>query len=114
MPERILWKHIRNKQLGYKFRRQHGISKYVVDFYCSPIHLVVEVDGMVHGEETVAERDIIRENFFKNLGLHIKRYMAKDINSNLELVLNDLKDQCDKLCGKVSTLEGKPHPTSSP
>ncbi len=53
MPEKILWKWIRNEQLGYKFRRQHSIGKYIADFYCSELQLVVEVDGQIHGEEDV-------------------------------------------------------------
>ena len=46
--EKILWSKIRNQQLGVKFRRQHGIGKYIVDFYCSDFQLVIELDGDSH------------------------------------------------------------------
>lgn len=108
MPERILWKHIRNQQLGYKFRRQHGIGKYVVDFYCAFLRLVVEIDGWVHGEESVARRDQIREHFLTSLGLHVKRYTAVQINSDLEWVLENLKNYCDELSGQLGR---QPHPS---
>ena len=95
MPEKILWRWIKKEQLGYKFRRQHGISKYVVDFYCVPLRLVVEIDGQVHDE--IMEQDRRREEYLKSLGLAIKRYTAREINNNLEWVLADLKDCCDKI-----------------
>lgn len=71
MPEKILWKWIRNKQLGHKFRRQHGIGKYVVDFYSPSLRLVVEIDGSVHDE--IMDKDKAREDYFKSIGLKIKR-----------------------------------------
>jgi very-short-patch-repair endonuclease len=47
--EKLLWNHLRRKQLyGLKIRRQHPISPYIVDFYCSQIRLVIEVDGEIH------------------------------------------------------------------
>ncbi len=95
MPEKIIWRWIRKEQLGYKFRRQHGISKYIVDFYCPVLRLVVEIDGRIHDE--VANHDTIRENYLKNIGLAIKRYTAKEVNDNLEWILSDLKECCDNL-----------------
>ena len=95
MPEKILWKWIRNKQLGCKFRRQHSISKYIVDFYCPTLHLIIEIDGRIHDE--VVSHDIVRENYLKSIGLTIKRYAAKEVNDNLEWVLTDLKECCDNL-----------------
>ena len=47
--EIILWSKLKGKQLGYKFRRQHGIGKYIIDFYCPKLKLIIEVDGDVHG-----------------------------------------------------------------
>ena len=97
VPEKILWKWIRNEQFGFKFRRQHGIRKYVADFYCAELKLVVEIDGRIHGEEVVAEKDKCRDEVMLKLGLNIKRYTATDINNNLEWVLDDLKKYCDDL-----------------
>ncbi|MEK7625019.1 MAG: endonuclease domain-containing protein [Patescibacteria group bacterium] len=97
VPEKILWKWIRNEQLGHKFRRQHGIGKFIADFYCSELNLVVEVDGRIHGEEIVAEKDKYRDEVMFKLGLKIKRYTANDVNNNLEWVLDDLRKCCDLL-----------------
>ena len=97
MPERILWKWIRNNQLGYKFRWQHSIGKYIVDFYCAPLKLVVEIDGKIHGEETVAEHDAIRTAYLQTFGLIIKRYAAQQVNNDLAWVLGDLRTACDAL-----------------
>lgn len=103
MPEKILWKWIRNKQLDHKFRRQHGISRYIVDFYCPELKLIIEVDGRIH--DKILERDKIREKYFKSIGLIIKRYTAKEVGENLEWVLSDLKNCC-KMIRQVK--DGKP------
>ena len=105
MPEKIIWKWIRKEQLGYKFRRQHGIGKYIVDFYCPELKLIVEIDGQVHDE--IMDRDKIREEFFKSLGFNLKRYTAREVNNNLEWVLIDLKDFCDTRLSETAN-----HPAS--
>ena len=56
--ERKLWSIVRDRRLdGYKFRRQHGIGRYILDFYCSKAKLAVEVDGSVHDDPARAEYD---------------------------------------------------------
>jgi very-short-patch-repair endonuclease len=62
-----LWETLRNRQLlGAKFRRQHAIGKFVLDFYCAEAQLVVEVDGPVHQYTT--EQDAVRQEFLESLG----------------------------------------------
>ncbi|MBU4142427.1 endonuclease domain-containing protein [Patescibacteria group bacterium] len=89
--EIILWHKIRRNQLGCKFRRQHGIGKYIVDFYCPELKLIIEVDGNVHfyEENTAADRE--REKYFKNLGLRLVRYTNLDIMQNIDSVLANLQ-----------------------
>ena len=89
--ETIFWLKIKNKQMGYKFRRQHGIGKYIVDFYCPEKKLIVEIDGDVHFYDSHIEADRIRENYFKKLGLTVKRYTNLDVIKNLNNVLEDLR-----------------------
>jgi len=56
--EERLWVELRNKKLkGLKFRRQHPIDKWIVDFYCHEKKLVIELDGSVHNEKEIAEYD---------------------------------------------------------
>ncbi|MEK7625434.1 MAG: endonuclease domain-containing protein [Patescibacteria group bacterium] len=99
VPEKILWKWIRNEQLGHKFRRQHGIGKFAADFYCPELKLVIEVDGRIHGEAAVAEKDKNRDEVMLKSGLKIKRFTANDVNNNLEWVLEDLR----KCCGECAS-----------
>ncbi|PIP26588.1 MAG: DNA methyltransferase [Candidatus Moranbacteria bacterium CG23_combo_of_CG06-09_8_20_14_all_40_16] len=89
--EIILWYRIRNNQLGCKFRRQHGIGKYVVDFYCPELKLIIEVDGDVHFYEKNIVADKEREAYFKGLELRIIRYTNLDVIQNIDSVLADLK-----------------------
>jgi very-short-patch-repair endonuclease len=50
--ERVLWRHLRNRQLsGFKFRRQHEVDRYIVDFVCTEALLIVELDGGQHADE---------------------------------------------------------------
>lgn len=89
--ENKLWIRLRSKQLqNLKFRRQHGIGPYIVDFYCPEKKLVIEVDGDVHAELEQKAKDQEREDYLKKLGLQIIRYRNNDILQNLECVLEDL------------------------
>ena len=56
-PEKRLWSILRNNQLGVKFRRQHGIGHYIVDFYCPELKLIIEVDGESHFSEDAQAYD---------------------------------------------------------
>lgn len=62
----LLWRRIRNKQLGYKFCRQHSIGKYIVDFICIELKLIIEIDGNVHFYNENIIKDKICEDYFKN------------------------------------------------
>ncbi len=111
VPEKILWKWIKNEQLGYKFRRQHGIKQFIADFYCPMLSLVIEIDGRIHGEEPIATKDKYRDNVMVGLGLIVKRYTATEINNNLDWVLSDLKNCCSEL---ASAPQRKANPTYPP
>lgn len=89
--EVIFWSKIRSQQLGYKFRRQYGIDKYVVDFYCPEKKLIIEIDGNIHFYDRHIKTDKIREDYFKEIGLNIKRYTNLDVIKNLENTLEDLR-----------------------
>ena len=88
--EIILWSKLKGKQLGYKFRRQHGIGRYIVDFYCPKLRLIVEVDGDVHALENNIIKDKERQNFLESLNFKVKRYTNNDVLKNLRGVLEDL------------------------
>lgn len=82
--EIILWSRLKKNQLGYKFRRQHSIGMYIVDFYCSEKKLVIEIDGSQHIDNSY---DIQRDAYLKDLGFKILRFWDNDVNNNLDGVL---------------------------
>jgi len=91
--EITLWEALRDKRLdGIKFRRQHPIGRFIVDFYCHKYLLVIELDGGIHLAKDVKERDIDREAELKELGLYIIRFKNKEVISNLEEVKTKIKD----------------------
>ena len=97
-PEQQLWRRIRACQIGEKFRRQHGIGPYIVDFYCPALALVIEVDGDSHFiDDQAIARDRKRQEYLTGLGLRVIRYTNRDIRENLEGVLQDLQEKMQAL-----------------
>ncbi len=82
--ERLLWQALRNQALGIKFRRQAPIGPYIVDFFCPPHRLVIEVDGETHA---APDADRERDSFLRAQGLRILRFWNPDITGNLPGVL---------------------------
>lgn len=104
-PEIRLWSRLRARQFqGLKFRRQHGIGPYIVDFYCPEQSLVIEIDGDSHADAGQIAKDQPRDKYFQSLGLRVIRYFNDDIVRNLDGVLEDLS-------GKVSSGSTSPYPS---
>ncbi|MCL5801386.1 MAG: endonuclease domain-containing protein [Gammaproteobacteria bacterium] len=83
--ESILWQALRNRKLaGYKFRRQVAIDRFIVDFYCSDLRLVVEVDGEVHFSQK--DQDDARTKQLSNLGFRVIRFTNDQVYENLDSV----------------------------
>ena len=71
-PERRLWRVLRRRQLGVRFRRQHGIGPYVVDFYAAALKLVIELDGDSHFlDEAAVRNDAVRDRYLAGLGMRV-------------------------------------------
>jgi len=84
--ERHLWKGLRSRNIhGYKFRRQHVIGKFVVDFVCLERMLVLEIDGAQHGEKV--QKDETRTAYIEGEGFRVLRFWNSEILENLEGVL---------------------------
>jgi very-short-patch-repair endonuclease len=76
--ENHLWRRIRKHQLlGFKFRRQHTIDRFIVDFYCAEARLIIEVDGIIHDNQQ--EADQLRTEFLESLGLHVLRFTNGEV-----------------------------------
>ncbi|MDP2651111.1 MAG: DUF559 domain-containing protein [bacterium] len=87
--EKILWNELRNSKLGYRFRRQHSIEGYILDFYCFKARLIIELDGKMH--EFNREYDEGRDEFFKQLGYMTLRIRNNEIADDLPKVIMRIK-----------------------
>ncbi|MEO2059871.1 MAG: DUF559 domain-containing protein [Mesonia sp.] len=93
--ERILWEQLRSKKLeGYKFRQQHLIDDFIVDFVCLSKKLVVEVDGKIH--ETTKEYDGERTKILEEKGFKVIRFKNEEIICNLDNVLQKILETLEK------------------
>jgi len=76
LPEVLLWQRLRGRSAGAKFRRQHPVGPYVVDFYCREAQLIVEVDGKAHDDADRAARDNRRDAFLEENDLRVVQVAA--------------------------------------
>ena len=85
-PERLLWAALRDRRFrGLKFRRQYGIGRYITDFACVELKLVIELDGGYH--EYVEEADRRRQQFIEDAGFKVLRFTNEDVMADVEAVL---------------------------
>ena len=90
--ERMLWKHISDKQLdGWRFRRQHGFGPNVLDFYCPVLKLCIEVDGEIHQRTDVVEKDKERTSFLESNGIKVIRFTNDEIENDISDVLERIR-----------------------
>ena len=89
--ENILWEKIRGSKLGCKFKRQHSIGGYILDFYCSEHKLIIEIDGSSHLGIEAIEYDDVRDKYFNELGYATIRFLNSEINTDLKSVLDKIK-----------------------
>ena len=96
--EHLMWQLLRAKRfMNLKFRRQHVIAPYIVDFYCHELGLVIELDGSQHGTDDAIEYDAERTKFLEALGLKVVRYWNHDVLNRTERVLEHLWNICLKM-----------------
>jgi 5-methyltetrahydrofolate--homocysteine methyltransferase len=90
--EKMLWYSLRGSQLdGRKFRRQHGIGPYIVDFYCAEEKLIVELDGDVHDEPMVHAHDVERQEWLEQHGHTVLRFTNEQVLSSSNVVLDQIR-----------------------
>ena len=96
--EATLWKSLQRKQLkGRKFRRQHSIVNFIVDFYCPQEKLIVELDGAIHLDFTQQNYDIERTQRLEELGFTVISFENKLVFENLPWVLEKISNQFNHL-----------------
>jgi len=87
LPEVLLWQALRQRPGDIKFRHQHPLGAYTVDFYCAAAKLVIEIDGESHGMGNRPARDARRDAWLEEQGLRVVRFIARDVLKDLESVV---------------------------
>ena len=90
LPEVVLWQALRKGQLaGLRFRRQHPVGPYILDFYCASARLAIEVDGLAHDTAEAAHHDEQRRAWLAGRGIRVLRFIASDVlqDEKLQAVL---------------------------
>ncbi|CAM4278868.1 endonuclease domain-containing protein [Vibrio agarivorans] len=95
-PEVLLWQQLRARQLNVKFRRQHSINRYIVDFYCAELQLVIELDGDSHYTPVYQQKDELRDRYLSSLGLSVMRFTNEQVVCHLDDVLEQIWHFIDK------------------
>jgi very-short-patch-repair endonuclease len=107
--EAKLWSHLKQSQLdGRKFRRQHSVGYYILDFYCSAERLAVELDGAAHDSESAQEYDRERDMFFGYYRIKVLRFENKLVFQQTEAVLLEIKNSFAWLKETTPPLRGTP------
>lgn len=111
--ESFLWGYIRNKKLGYRFRRQHPIDDFIVDFLYLPLKLVVEVDGGYHRTDYQTELDEQRSAFLIESGYHIIRFTNEEVLQDIASVISVIKEKMVEI-QKECNFSNKPTTCATP
>jgi len=105
--ENLLWSRLRNNQIiGLHFRRQHPINRFIADFYCPRIKLVIEVDGCIHEIPENQEYDIGRSEILEDFGITIMRFTNERVIDDIEKVISEIVTKTKELL----SLESKSPP----
>ncbi len=90
--EAYLWTYLQNRKLeGKKFRRQHSIGNYIVDFYCAQKRLAIELDGNGHVDVSQQLYDEERDLFISYYNIKVLRFENKQVFDNLDFVLSEIR-----------------------
>ncbi len=105
--EEVLWELLRNRQVAnLKFRRQHQIGPYIVDFFCKDLKLVVELDGEVHSEEAQVKKDQKRQAYLESLGFDVLRFDNDQFLNNPQAALEQITNLLPSTSGRGAGGEG--------
>ncbi|MGI8599467.1 MAG: endonuclease domain-containing protein [Chitinophagaceae bacterium] len=91
--EILLWKKLRaGSMMNYTFNRQKPINRYIVDFYCKPLNLVIEVDGAYHYEREQRIKDEERQKTLEEMGLKLLRFSEQEVRKDMDVVLKTIEN----------------------
>ena len=94
LPERLLWSKLRKSPLGIKFRRQHPLGEYVVDFYCDRTKTIVEIDGIAHEMGDRPAMDARRDGLLVESGYRVIRIPAAEVLKDHEAIAASIIGAC--------------------
>jgi very-short-patch-repair endonuclease len=94
LPEVLLWRELRQRPGGFKFRRQHPAGPFILDFACLEARLALEIDGEAHGLGTALNHDDARDEWVASQGFRTLRIAARDVLNNLDGVVAFVTDRC--------------------
>jgi very-short-patch-repair endonuclease len=89
--ERTLWRYLQRSQLGEKFRRQHRIDRYIVDFYCVKRSLAIELDGGQHFTDEEREKDALRTDVLGRYGVRVVRFSNREAMNETRTVVEEIR-----------------------
>ena len=107
LPEKLLWVRLRGADV--RFRRQHPIGPYVLDFYCASAKLAVEVDGFAHDTGNRPQRDEVRTEWLRDLGIQVIRIPAKDLLTDPDSVAEAILRLCATPLHHPAAPDGPPN-----
>ena len=90
LPEVKLWLLLRKQREGIRFRRQHPIGAFVLDFFCQEMMFAVEIDGGIHRDPEVAVRDLERQRTLEALHIQFFRWTAEAVETDASVVVRQL------------------------
>ncbi len=89
--EELLWLNLRMRKLGFKFKRQHSVGPYILDFYCPERRLAIEIDGSQHLDNK--EYDKERSDYLFDLGIRTLRFWNREVSANMAEVLKKIVEE---------------------
>jgi very-short-patch-repair endonuclease len=93
LGEILLWKKLRaGTMMYYQFNRQKPLNSYIVDFYCKPLNLVIEIDGSYHNQPEQRVKDEERQKILEIMGLNFLRFSETEVRKDIELVLKVIEN----------------------
>lgn len=101
--EATLWRVLRNRQTGFKFRRQHPIYRFIIDFYCAEAKLLIEIDGTSHLESNQKEYDQVRTEYLEELGYKVIRFTNDDVRYNIKGVAGEILQSAAKRIAELKS-----------
>ena len=96
--EAIMWIYLSRRQMHRcKFRRQHSVDQYVIDFYCPEMKIAIKIDGDSHFMPGAEEQDKIRQKYIESFGIQFLRFSNEDVCTNIEVVCQDIFNTIEEM-----------------